>query len=124
VTSCLTCGSTIPRPDAACECCGAAPFATRPTEPGSVRGEAEQPHAPLGSPAPNWPGTHAEWLALARIVQRDCTCVEPCDAEAHEHLLCPAHRVFQDEVTLKRLIFCRRLAAALRRSEWMVRRGH
>jgi hypothetical protein len=75
-----------------------------------------------GEESTTWPGTRAEWLAVSRVVQSYCTCVEPCDADAHEHLLCCAHQLLKDGAALKRLIFFRRYAHALRHSEWMVRR--
>jgi hypothetical protein len=41
-------------------------------------------------------------------VERACTCVEPCTAEGHEHLLCGPHQLLTDTSALKRLIFYRR----------------
>jgi hypothetical protein len=55
-----------------------------------------------------WPGTATEFAALLSAVERTCTCVEPCTAEGHEHLLCGPHQLFADTSALKRLIFYRR----------------
>ena len=60
------------------------------------------------SPRNGWPGTHAELAALLSAVERACTCVEPCTAEGHEHLLCGPHQLLTDTSALKRLIFYRR----------------
>ena len=65
-------------------------------------------------------GTPLEQRDLLRAVNRNCTCESgPMGTRVS---CCPAHRMLvEDQRALNGLLFGRRLAARLRREEWLTR---
>lgn len=62
-----------------------------------------------------WRGTQTEAAELLAALNRHCSCLD--DAGVQPFALCTAHRLLEDQRSLDRLLFARRIAARLRAEE-------
>lgn len=62
-----------------------------------------------------WHGTHQEWEDLADAAARHCQCV--WNGMGGLLVRCPAHQLLDDQRSLDRLLFARRIASRLRVEE-------